>query len=454
MAYTIKSGETLSGIAKANNTTVADIMAANPSITNANKIYAGASLTLPSEVAAATATTTPTTTTTTTTTPTAADISSILSSVPTYDSSTYGISATPETFSYDPSTDSSLQQYLTQGNASIMQTMADKGILNSTTTTSQIASLLAQATPEYEQAAYDRWSTEQDRALTRASFLSGLDQTAYSQAQDLQNTLYSQLSTLDDEGYADYKTQLATTQAQRTSNIQSAQSYYDQKKSELEAAIAKVNSTGFVDNETALILGVDVGTPASGISTAVTAKQSELQQLQYQIANLVAYDRQMTQAENSATALRDAYYNPRVLSTMSSPVSSTTGTTGSGTLSDAVLNARTDIMSGYYGNLTSAQQQQIDEYIYKYNGTAQNLDKVIIHLAQQFAQQNSGVSTDTNAVNPITSTTRVGSTGTSGAASSAKTGTSSTSGTGTTTSTRTPVSTSTSGSSRILRYTK
>jgi len=43
----IKSGDTLSQLAKDNKTTVAAIVAANPSITNANKIQAGASLTIP-----------------------------------------------------------------------------------------------------------------------------------------------------------------------------------------------------------------------------------------------------------------------------------------------------------------------------------------------------------------------------------------------------------------------
>lgn len=42
--YTIKAGDTLSDIAKANGTTVAAIMAANPSITDPNKIYVGNNL--------------------------------------------------------------------------------------------------------------------------------------------------------------------------------------------------------------------------------------------------------------------------------------------------------------------------------------------------------------------------------------------------------------------------
>ncbi len=46
-SYTIKYGDTLSGIAKRYNTDVSTIMSLNPYIKNANKIYAGKSLNLP-----------------------------------------------------------------------------------------------------------------------------------------------------------------------------------------------------------------------------------------------------------------------------------------------------------------------------------------------------------------------------------------------------------------------
>lgn len=50
MAYKIKKGDTLSAIAKANDTTVKKIMDANPSITNPNLIRAGATLVIPSKI--------------------------------------------------------------------------------------------------------------------------------------------------------------------------------------------------------------------------------------------------------------------------------------------------------------------------------------------------------------------------------------------------------------------
>lgn len=46
MAYTIQSGDTLSGIASKQGTTVANLLSYNPNITDANKIQAGASLNL------------------------------------------------------------------------------------------------------------------------------------------------------------------------------------------------------------------------------------------------------------------------------------------------------------------------------------------------------------------------------------------------------------------------
>jgi len=49
MAYTIQSGDTLSEIAEKNNTSVAEIMASNPQISNANNIQAGASLNIASK---------------------------------------------------------------------------------------------------------------------------------------------------------------------------------------------------------------------------------------------------------------------------------------------------------------------------------------------------------------------------------------------------------------------
>lgn len=50
--YTIKTGDTLSGIAAANGTTIAELQKSNPTITDPNKIFAGSSLVIPDRVTA------------------------------------------------------------------------------------------------------------------------------------------------------------------------------------------------------------------------------------------------------------------------------------------------------------------------------------------------------------------------------------------------------------------
>jgi hypothetical protein len=59
--YKVKYGDTLSGIARANNTTLADLLKANPNITDPNRIQAGASLNLTSATPVSTPTPQPTT---------------------------------------------------------------------------------------------------------------------------------------------------------------------------------------------------------------------------------------------------------------------------------------------------------------------------------------------------------------------------------------------------------
>jgi len=49
MSYTVKEGDTLSGLAKKNNTTTKKLLAANPSIKNANQIKTGQKINIPLE---------------------------------------------------------------------------------------------------------------------------------------------------------------------------------------------------------------------------------------------------------------------------------------------------------------------------------------------------------------------------------------------------------------------
>lgn len=99
--YTVKSGDTLSSIAKNNNTTVAEIQAANPSIKNPDLIYSGNVITLPETKAASTNTNT--------------DANNSGSSAQKNTNANTGNEATApdySQYSYDASTDEAYQQAL------------------------------------------------------------------------------------------------------------------------------------------------------------------------------------------------------------------------------------------------------------------------------------------------------------------------------------------------------
>ena len=99
-SYTIKSGDTLSKIARDNNTTVADLQKANPSITNPNLIYAGNTINIPDAVNPPAVNTNTNTNTAPTTSPPPTQSTP---QAPTVDYSQY---------SYDPSSDAAYMQAL------------------------------------------------------------------------------------------------------------------------------------------------------------------------------------------------------------------------------------------------------------------------------------------------------------------------------------------------------
>lgn len=407
--YTIQRGDTLSKIAKANNTTVADIMSANPYITNANKIYAGKTLVIPgaSTTAATTApvtTTAPSVATPTATAPTQQQVQDIVSGIPQQTTNTYGITEDATIAQWDPETDTSYQQTLKSGNASIMQDMVNRGIINSTTTSSQMAQLLSRTAPEYEQMYYDRAAAEQARQLQRAQFLAGIDQQAFENQQVAQNNvydLYGQLATMDDEGYAEYRTQLAATQAERAQNIQTVQAYYEQMSADIKAAMASVSSLGYVDNAAALILGVEVGTTAAQAQQAIAAKQQELQNLEVQMAYLVSQNQSQTAMENQAISMRDAYYNPRVLQEIGSPVAASPTTEVGAVVPTEVINYIESVANT--SGLDQKYIEQLSEYALAHAGDPnllQTLKQKVITLRQYNPDNGTFMDTGDNATDP------------------------------------------------------
>lgn len=229
--YTIQKGDTLSEIAKANNTTVADLQAANPSITNPNLIYAGSTINIPDAAASTPSTTTEapaqtSPTTGTSTAPTVPDYSqyqydastnqSYLDALAalnqaqankptyagTYDSQVedfYNQIVNREKFSYDLNSDMLYNQYKDQyvnlGQMAMKDTMGQAAALTGGYGSSYSQSVGQQAynaylqqlndvVPELYGMALDQYNAEGDQLAQQYALAADLRDTEYGRYQD------------------------------------------------------------------------------------------------------------------------------------------------------------------------------------------------------------------------------------------------------------------------------
>lgn len=143
-------------------------------------------------------------------------------------------------FTYDPSQDPAYQAAAQGVRQNVMETMNERGILNSTITRDDMTKLMAQAVPAFAQQAYGR---EQDviRNLMNIQGIYG----------DIEQQNYARKLQAD---------------ANRIAEEQRA----------IDNAWARVQTLGYVDNEASKVLGIPVGTPTFQAREAVEQRRQQL----------------------------------------------------------------------------------------------------------------------------------------------------------------------------------
>ena len=162
-------------------------------------------------------------------------------------------------FSYNPETDTGLQAAQKQAQNSVTRDAASRGILNSTDATYYSGLATSQLVPQYEQMAYSRYQDENQRLMNLSTMLSNMN------SQDIQ--VWQANNT------EKYNNTMLT--------LQKEQQAQQKQQNDIENAYNKVEMLSYADNESAVILGVKPGTPATSVRQAT---QEKLNQIELMIA--------------------------------------------------------------------------------------------------------------------------------------------------------------------------
>ena len=164
-------------------------------------------------------------------------------------------------FEYDPNKDPSLQEAQKYAEREIVNAMNARGILNSSITRDEYASMLSSMIPKYESIAYDRYQTNINNQLKKVNVLRSLSQDDYRMYKDqvdftlnnLQNVTNNAINMIDDNLKTMYETTIELPlKLQETQAIE--------RKNELDEAYDRLDMIGYVDNEIASITGIPAGT--------------------------------------------------------------------------------------------------------------------------------------------------------------------------------------------------
>ena len=293
-SYTIKSGDTLSQIAKNNNTTVDALMAANSSITNPNRIYAGQTINIPGQSGSAQNTTSATKLTSTLASAAnkgvqnkppdysqyeydassdaayqqaIAVLQAAQQNMPTLDSAwkgtlddIYNQMVNREKFSYDLNADALYQQYkdqyTLQGQMAMMDTMGQAAAMTGGYGNSYAQSVGQQAyqgylqqlndvVPELYGMALDQYNQEGQDLLNQFSMAGTMYDNEYSEYQDALNNYWQNVGYLTDRADSAYDQGYTNWYNAQQMGVDADDRAYQKQQDSYDKLVTLITTTGY-----------------------------------------------------------------------------------------------------------------------------------------------------------------------------------------------------------------
>jgi hypothetical protein len=177
-------------------------------------------------------------------------------------------------FQYNPSTDLNLANAQQQ----VMESMNDRGILNSTMTSEEALKLV----PQFQQQAYNQYVDQQNSLMRQAEFYRLLDNEGYNRYMDEADSLYKRanfINGLDEQAYQRYKDGVTQDYNDRMFMHEQKAAEAQAQKQAITDAWYRVNQLGYVDNEASIVLGVPVGTPSKEARENAIKRQQEIEDM-------------------------------------------------------------------------------------------------------------------------------------------------------------------------------
>lgn len=187
-----------------------------------------------------------------------------------------------EKYQYNFDEDPSVQAAREELSKSMAGLAAQHGFLYSGGTQNIIEAQLKTLTPQFEEAAYSRYKADFDMNLNFLNTLMKWDQIQYERS--LSNLSLIQMKSdfilsLAENEYKSFK--LMLDQHRTEQQIKLAQESYelDKLKQDTENAFNRIDQLGYVDNQSASILGIPVGTKARWVQQLAMEHQNKLDQM-------------------------------------------------------------------------------------------------------------------------------------------------------------------------------
>lgn len=187
------------------------------------------------------------------------------------------------TFNYDPANDEQFQRASKELTRNVMEAMNARGILNSTVTENQIQQGIADLLPQYQQLARQQFMDEGKQLMSQIDMLMGIDEMQYGRYMDEGTKLANALGIvmdMDEVQYKRWSDAYERRYREEQDRIAQEQAAIEVEREKVKDAWERVSQLGYVDNEAALILGVEPGTLSKEAREAREEQEFKLKQME------------------------------------------------------------------------------------------------------------------------------------------------------------------------------